>query len=63
MNAFKAGLAILVAIPLLLVLGVFVLAFVSNLGFLGWIISFIGIGVGVLLGLGAMSEESENEGK
>ena len=57
MNAFKAGLAILVAIPLLLVLGVFVLAFVSNLGFLGWIISFIGIGVGVLLGLGAMAEK------
>lgn len=57
MNAFKAGLAILVAIPLLLVLGVFVLAFVSSLGFLGWIISFIGIGFGVLLGLGAMAEK------
>ena len=57
MNAFKAGIAILVAIPLLLVLGVFVLAFVSNLGFLGWVISFIGIGFGVLLGLGAMAEK------
>lgn len=59
MNAFKTGLAILLALPLLLVLGVFVLAFVSNLGFLGWVISFIGIGIAVMLGLGAMAEKPE----
>lgn len=57
MNAFKAGCAMLIALPLLLVLGVLVIAFVSNLGFLGWVLSFVGIGIAVMLGLGAMAEK------
>jgi len=56
-KAFQLGCGLLLAIPLLLLAGVFVIALVANGGVWGWVISFVALGIGAMAGLGAMAEK------
>lgn len=57
MKAFQLGCGMLLAIPLLLVLAMIAIVMITNGGIFGWIVVIVATGIGVVAGIGAMSEE------
>jgi amino acid transporter len=57
----KQGCAIILVTPLLLAFALIATVMITNGGIFGWILVILGAGVGVLLGFGAMSEETGGE--